>query len=306
MSWETYYSYISERIPVLPNNSCDRYCNNASTNKFQCGSLTNSSIWAKYDLDGACPAEHVYVKEIKKCMYKYAGFQKSCVSPAINYIYDGSISWSSLLKILEQLNILRLYVSIDFAENVVINSSWECDIKTTLKPSGFGSSYNRPTYLTWNSSKRYMIFHGCLRERFILGNHLNHLCITNPINKYSISSEDYNTSSYINAIDPQIQFCPTKWFDLNGRCYRVSDERKTIEEARRSCITISNNDKSHLWSYDDHDDDEDVHDLSAGSIVQYSSPWQARVGFFLLDTIPENGKYLSYCLNNLSVNSFVS
>jgi hypothetical protein len=279
----------SQFITTLSNNSCNLYCNNSSTNKFQCGSLTDPRIWAVYNLHGACPNEFVYIKELQKCMYTYKYSWDACSSPAISYVYDGSVTWDIFLKMIERLNLKQSYVSIDFATNVVVNSSWKCSLLRT-STVGLYLPYVRPSYTSWYSKTRYMLSDGCLTERTGSGGYLTNLCITNPINKYSLASADNNNSSYIIAIDSQIKFCPANWFDLNGRCYSMSDERKTIEDARNSCITISKNDQSHFWSYDD----DQVSDFAAGDIVQYIAPWQARLGFFLLDTVPENGNLFEF------------
>jgi hypothetical protein len=128
------------------------------------------------------------------------------------------------------------------------------------------------------------------------------------LNKYSLSSDDETNTTYIPPASPQLKYCPTHWFDLNGRCYRMSDEPKTIRDARNSCITISETQlnktaKSQLWTDDDddyggissyYDDDDQLNDFPEGEIVQYTSEWQTRLGFFLLDTIPDTGNESRY------------
>jgi hypothetical protein len=291
-------------LTILPNTSCDRYCNNTSedskiNNKFQCGSLTDPRIWAIYDLNGTCPTDFVYIQELKKCLYTYKGSWSSCALPSKSYVYDGSITWNSFLKIIDRLKLNEFLVSIDFDADIIVNSTWKCPSTSTDElNSYFSRSYS--SYYGWNLTKSYILNNGCLLERSsssYLYRYLYRLCITKPLNKYSSDDDENNSIYIINYIDPLIKFCPINWLDLNGRCYRMSDEPKTIQNAKDSCITISEketnkNDKSHSWSneYDDDADDDQLNDSPKGNIVQYTSEWQARLGFFLLDTVSENGK----------------
>ncbi len=292
-------------LTILPNTSCNRYCNNTSTgsnvnNKFQCGSTTDARIWAIYDLNGTCPADFVYIKELKKCLYAYKSFWSSCTLPAKSFVYDDTMTWNSFLKMIDTLKLNQTLVIIDFDSDVVVNSSWKCPSTTSdISSAYYSRSYS--SYYSWNSNTRYILDNGCLRENSqstYSHRYSTRLCITNSLNKYSSSADEETNSTYITAIIPQIKFCPTRWFDLNGLCYRMSDERKTIRDARNSCITISKNestknDKSPLWSSDDYDDDNDedqLNDSPKGDIVQYTTEWQTRLGFFLLDTISESGK----------------
>lgn len=81
----------------------------------------------------------------------------------------------------------------------------------------------------------------------------------------------------------------------------MSSKRKSIQDAKSSCIDISkaiitrnNAVIAQPESNDDDDDDESDDQLNftpKGDIVQYTSPWQARLGFFLLDKISASGKY---------------
>jgi len=292
-------------LTILPNTSCDRYCNNTSddskiNNKFQCGSLTDPRIWAIYDLNGTCPSDFVYIQELKKCLYIYKGSWSSCTLPSKSYVYDGSITWNSFLKIIDRLKLNDSFVTIDFDDNVVVNSTWKCSSTSTVESDSYFSR-STSSYYTWNFSKSYLLYNGCLHERSsssYLYRYSYRLCIVNPLNKYSSNDNENNSTYIITSIDPQIKFCPTNWLDINGRCYRMSDEPKTIQNAKDSCITISKketikNDKSYLWSNEDEDDDNDDDQLNEspkGNIVQYTSEWQSRLGFFLLDTVPDNGK----------------
>jgi hypothetical protein len=94
----------------------------------------------------------------------------------------------------------------------------------------------------------------------------------------------------------------------------MSDEKKSMRNARNSCITISESQtnktsKSHIWTSDDDDDDDfdsysnvggdyfvddQLDDSPKGEVVQYTSEWQIRLGFFLLDTIPDTGNAFCY------------
>jgi hypothetical protein len=298
--------YHALNTTILPNNSCNRYCNNTSEeslseHKFQCGSLNDTRIRAVYDLNGTCPADSVYIKELKKCMSSYRSFWSSCTPPSKTFVYDKSITWSIFLKTIDTLQLNASIVSVDFDEDITVNSSWKCpsNISSTV---GTYYSYSHLTYSGYSSNIRYILDEGCLRESSYSSyahRYSHRLCMTNPLNKYSTSDDDDDdekNSTYISSTDPQIKFCPPDWFDLNERCYRMSDERKTIQDARQSCISISTesskNDKSQSWLYYDNDEDEDSQLTIApkGDIVQYTSQWQTRLGFFLLDTISENGK----------------
>ncbi|CAF1026064.1 unnamed protein product [Rotaria sordida] len=296
LSQQSYLTFTSSRyLTILPNNSCNRYCDNTLDNskieqKFQCGSSTNRRIWAIYDLNGSCPINYVYIKELQKCVYAYKTFWSSCITPSKVYIYDGNITWNIFLKIIEKLNLNKSIVTIDFDDDITIDSSWKC-------PSGtIDRTYS--SYSSLNYNTRYVLDNGCLRIRSYtsyIDRFSYRLCITNPINKYSISdNENENELPFLTSFYTQIKFCPTNWFDLNGRCYRMSNEPKTIQDARNSCITIStsesnNNDKAHFWFIDDDDNDNnEVHDSPKSNIASYTSHWQARLGFFLLDKPPDN------------------
>ncbi|CAF0983844.1 unnamed protein product [Adineta steineri] len=299
--WKMFHQTF-EYLSSVPNTSCNRYCNNTfahsdAQHQFQCGSLTDPSIWAIYDLRSACPSDFTYVTEIKKCMYIYKTSWFTCPPPSKSYVYDGSIKWNIFLKVIEKLKLKNLSVVIEFHEDFVINPSLKCQ-NTSSSSSSISSAYSRHSYLNsyrWNVNNRYILENGCLRE-YIYSSFANRLCISESINKYSSSYDDGNSSIYISDMEPQTKYCPSSWFDLNGRCYRISEERKTIQDARISCINISENivntnDQSHLASYDENDFDEDqLNNFPKGDIVQYTSQWQTRLGFFLLDTLSESEK----------------
>jgi hypothetical protein len=297
----------------LPNSSCDLYCNNTFEGsktdlKYQCGSLNNSQIWAIYDLNGSCPMNFIYIKELKKCIHTFKNFWNSCTPPSTNFIYDGSLNWKDFLKVIGRLQLNTSAVTIDFDEDVIIDQSWKCFTSTTSNVWGSYYSQRRSTLYGWSSNTRYILENGCLRDGSSTlasswsHRYSNRLCISNAINKFAQANDEDNNGTYISAINPQIKFCPTNWFDLNGRCYRMSDERKTIEQAKTSCINISITaetsiesnrfDRPKIWLIDSNGHvigGEELNDSPAGEIVEYVSQWQARLGFFLLDTDPDHG-----------------
>ena len=96
-------------LTILPNNNCDRYCDNTLVDsevkyKFKCGSSTDSRIWALYDLNVLCPVGSVYIEESKKCIFAYRAVPDACSLPSIEYVYHENVTWTSFMKIIEQLN----------------------------------------------------------------------------------------------------------------------------------------------------------------------------------------------------------
>ncbi|CAF1125765.1 unnamed protein product [Rotaria sp. Silwood1] len=299
-------------IKQLANSSCDHYCKNSYEGskidlKFQCGSLTNPQIWAIYELNGTCPINFIYMKELKKCIYAYKNFWNSCTPPSISFSFDESITWNNLLKIINKLNLNNSAVTIDFDDSVVIDRSWKCLSALTTTTTTTSSSYVWSSYLSrsrsslygWNSNTRYILEDGCLLETSYSSyshRYSYRLCVTDPVYRYSLTDNEDNNETYIAAVNPQIKYCPTNWFDLNGRCYRVSDERKTIEQARNSCISVSTTGSTtvgqpRIWLMDSSGNlivGNELNDSPKGDIVEYISEWQARLGFFLLDTDPDH------------------
>ncbi|CAF3964194.1 unnamed protein product [Rotaria sordida] len=292
-------------LTILSNNSCDRYCDNTLDDskvehKFQCGSSKDPRIWAVYDLNATCPIGSIYIKELKKCMSTYKGISNICPSPSINYIYNGNLTWNIFLKIIGKLNLTKSIVSIDFDNYVTIDSSWMCSTTTINTINSNLSNRNFSTY--------YVLDNGCLRVRsYSLSSHIlsNRLCITNPINENPLSYGTRFYSYYTLDSNRILPACPPQWLDINGHCYRISDDRKTIQEARNSCITLPKDDKYsfhlHIISVvDDYANKNDdmketigkyknhLIDIFKGEIAQYTLPWQARLGFFLLDTNASN------------------
>ena len=209
------------------------------------------------------------------------------------------MTWKAFLRMIDALELNETIVNIDFDDDITISSLWKCS-STSISTSTSRYSHSYYGYNSWHFNKRYILDHGCLKESTsLLTQSAYRLCITDPLTKYSSLTDNDDNSTIFNTINPQIKFCPTNWFDLNGRCYRISDQKKTIYDARNSCITLTESElnrakESNILVKDDDDDDDDEEDdmdeeqldqTPRGEIVQYTSEWQARLGFFLLDTI---------------------
>ena len=303
-------------IETLSNTSCDLYCNNTyegskTEQKFPCGSSKDPKIWAIYDLNGTCPINFIYIKEVKKCMHTYKYSWNSCTPPSTTFIYDGNITWDQLLKMINKLQLEKSSVAIEFDKSVVIDPSWKCSNSTSTSSlssvrwrSNFSRSRSSLNIL--DLTARYILKNGCLlKKSYLLYSHRysHRLCATDPINKYSITNNENNDKTYISVSNPRIKYCPTNWLDLNGRCYRISEERKTITEARMACINTSTSEldtfsKPRIWLIDSSGNIIGGNQLSnspKGEIVGYVSEWQARLGFFLLDTDPDHGMGIFNC-----------
>ncbi|CAF0946670.1 unnamed protein product [Rotaria sordida] len=317
-------------LTILPNNRCDRYCDNTLDDskvehKFQCGSLKDSRIWAIYNLNATCPIGSIYIKELKKCISIYKGFSNLCPSPSINYIYNGNLTWNIFLKTIRKLNLPKSIVSIDFDDYITIDPSWICPTTTTTTNTKDLNLSNR------NFSTYYVLDNGCLRvHSYSLNSHIlsNRLCIINPINENSLSYDTRIYSIYTLDSNTMMTICPPKWIDINHHCYRISDDHKTIQEARNSCITLPKVDKnspnpeiiSVNNDFTDTNDDKKaminkinnhLNDILKGEIAQYTSSWQARLGFFLLDTnasntVPKFESFSSFSLYMKDSSSLVS
>ena len=316
--------YHISTVKVLPDTSCDRHCqinsDGTKTNQtFRCGSLTNADIWAVYELNNSCPINFMYIKEMKRCVSTNTvlGF---CTSSSSSYKYDGTLPWTTLMQIINRLGLNESSVAIDFVDGYEVQNSWKCPAVTTMSTSFSSwqrhSPYSYPFYSAWSSSKTYILSNGCLKQSAYssyLHRFSTRLCVRRPLFSFTgdgSSSEDYDdddddaddsnkNSTFMVGVNPTIQFCPSSWFDLNGRCYRVSDERKTIAEARKSCITPSSSSlpkqpgASQVWVVGDDKnlvDADGINDAPTGELVQYGFDWQARLAFFLLDTDPDAGK----------------
>ncbi|CAM4740124.1 unnamed protein product [Rotaria magnacalcarata] len=323
-------------IQSLPSTACNLYCNNTFEGskislKYQCGSLNNSRIWAIYDINGTCPVDFVYILELKKCVSTKKFVYSSCDPPAASYVYDGTVTWDVFLKVIGKLELNGTTISMEFHEDVVVDRKWKCastlstttaesdiELKSYLGSSSYSSSNywsgavrnNEYSYsglnnwrrgsssYTWQTIYRYVLNKGCLLEvplTSFVGRYSHRLCTTDPVNKYSSKNSEAN-KTYMAFTNPQIKYCPTDWFDLNGRCYRISEEVKTIQQARSSCISVPQSrptaaSATRIWAVNSAGSavgGSELSDTAIGNIVKYVSEWQARLGFFLLDTDPDH------------------
>ncbi|CAM4914645.1 unnamed protein product [Rotaria socialis] len=284
-------------LTILPNNKCDRHCDNILgdsnvEHNFQCGSLTNQRIWAIYDLNYACPIDSVYVEEFQKCIFAENGFRSPCSSPSITYVYDGNITWNAFLRVIEKINLTKSMISINFNNNVTIDPSWKC-LNTT---NAYGPTQS--SIFPDNTKTSYILNNGCLTVRvysFYSYRLFDTLCIEDPLNKDSSLYKPTSDRSILSWNNFMKTYCPDNWFDLNGNCYRMSAEPKPIQEARASCIDkpkadlsesdediVLNDDNTQNKTKDEYKDY--MENIEKGDIVQYTSEWQARLGYYLLDT----------------------
>ncbi|CAF4155070.1 unnamed protein product, partial [Adineta steineri] len=296
---------------ILSNNTCDHYCDNTfgdskMEHRFKCGAKNDTRIWTVYDLgDATCSTHSVYVKELKECMSSKGTSSYSCPSSTIKYAYDGKIKWNDFLKIIDKLNLTKSTVKIDFDDDDIIDSKWKCSTEySNSYYSGFSS------YSSYSGHQAYTLSDGCLRsQRYTTYQYLslNQLCVTSSKSDDSLSIYGSRLSIYRTSINQMSSGCPINWLDLNKYCYRISDTSKTIQEAKYSCIavaqselneeyddiTVSTDDDEYSDGYHDADDmaieendktNNFTKELHRGEVVQYSSQWQGRLGFFLLDT----------------------
>ncbi|CAM4762601.1 unnamed protein product [Rotaria magnacalcarata] len=286
-------------LTILPNNKCDRHCDNILgdsnvEHNFQCGSLSNQRIWAIYDLNYPCLIGSVYIEELQKCVSVEKSTLTFCSSPSIKYMYDGNITWNAFLKVIEKLNLTKSMVSINFDNNATIDSSWKCSNTTHFDGSTRSSSfYDNPKTI-------YILSSGCLIVTpYFYSSYrpFDTLCVEDPLNKDSLPYNSMLYESVLSDMDFMKFYCPTDWFDLNRNCYRMSTESKSIQKARTSCINkrkadLSENDEDIVLNDDDgaiRNETNDEHkksmeNIENGEIVQYTSGWQARLGYYLLDT----------------------
>ncbi|CAF3363218.1 unnamed protein product [Rotaria sp. Silwood2] len=290
-------------LTILSNDNCDRYCDNILIDskiqeKFTCGSLKDSHIWSIYNLNSICPIGSIYIQEFEKCISIYKGISNSCPLPSMNYIYNGNPTWNIFLKAIRKLNLTKTILSIDFNDNFTIDSSWLCSTNNnTINSNDFNKNY----------STSYILDSGCLRIRS--SSHLlsTHLCMTNSLTKESLSDNIRGCSSYPLYTQENIDICPDSWFDINTDCYQISDRRKTIQETRNNCggfLEIPNGYPEILKkviNFFIHEDNDSlmkgmfqkinaVIDIFHDEVVQYTSKWQVRLGFFILDTNASNAE----------------
>jgi hypothetical protein len=291
-------------LTILPNNTCDRYCNNTfgdsdSHPQFQCGSKNDSRIWVLYDLTDLCPIDFAYINELNECMHSYSSRWSSCPSSSKTYVYDGKITWNTFLKMIDKLNLTKSIVVINFGADIVIDPAWKC-------LTGYSNSSDNKTFYGISSRTVHVLDNGCLRlqkDSWYSSGPSSRLCITYSTSAISLSEDTKRYFTSKSPISQMLYGCPMNWLDLNKRCYRISDTSKTIQEGRNSCIALSQSgptekheDITEYITNEIYDDDDDymtkesndqirdsISEFHSGEVVQYSSPWQGRLGFFLLD-----------------------
>lgn len=303
------------KIVKLPNDTCDSLCHDnfgtsANLNGFHCGSTSNSNIVAIYTLNGSCLSGFHYVKELKKCIRPHKAYW-GCPSSSYSYVYGGEVTWNVFLEIISKLGLNDTTVNIDFRNDITVQRSWKCDTsntypwRTTTDRWGSYFSSTRASYYRSRSNISYVLNNGCIRETLSTYSlmYFYRLCAVNPFNRDLPDDGDDDDSTYVASVNPNIDYCPPYWFDLNGRCYRMSDKKKSIKSAQHACI--DDNDKNPFkdsqrgitWMTESKDSalkENSVNTVTQGKLVQYTSEWQARLGFFLLHTTPAVGKTLKY------------
>ncbi|CAM4808312.1 unnamed protein product [Rotaria magnacalcarata] len=290
-------------LTILSTDKCDLHCKNIVTNSkvehpFTCGSSTDQRIWAVYNLTDLCPTDSVYIKDLKHCMFANTDIFYSCPSPSVKYVYNGDLTWNTFLKVIKKFNLTKSIVSVDFDDAVIIDSSWKCPTNKT--DNIIKSNISDTNYFQQSSSANYVLDNGCLRKStYSVSSQMpvNYLCLTYPINKKSPLDDEAHLLGSYRYISRARVVCPPNWFDLNGQCYRMSNEPRKIQEAKNSCFNISESEeKENLGQIDrlllDTEEKNElvkefkkfISDYLKGEIVQYTSRWQARLGFYLLDT----------------------
>lgn len=238
-----------------------------------------------------------------------------CPSDAKIYAYDGNIEWSKLLHIIERLNLTTSYIRINFDDGIDIDPAWRCSSNTTTKTTTTTRSWH---YYYSYSKTYYLLSNGCLSTELHPSwsyRLFESLCATYRIKDYSSTENTASFSIYMPSTKTVFENCPANWLDVNKFCYRISNVQKTMQEAKASCITLSaiessqkyqgnliymiDSENDTLNNYDGDDDDsyngkglmekskeyikEYLFNMYFGEVVQYTSPFQARLGFFLLD-----------------------
>ncbi|CAF3791152.1 unnamed protein product [Rotaria sordida] len=285
-------------LTILSNDNCDRYCDNILIDskiqeKFPCGSLKDSHIWSIYNLNPICQIGSIYIKEFEKCISIYKGISNSCPLPSINYIYNGNPTWNIFLKAIGKLNLTKTILSIDFNDNITIDSSWLCSTNNNTINSNDSNK---------NYSTSYILDSGCLRIRSSSHILSTRLCMTNSLNNSLLFDDRKWYLADISVLDKNEFNCPLNWLNINADCYYISNEPETIQEAMNTCIiesimgkkfsafSMMPNDTNYtVVNLDDKKTMIIKHknsliDTLDGEIAQYMLPWEVRLGFFLLDT----------------------
>ncbi|CAF3871152.1 unnamed protein product [Rotaria sordida] len=268
----------THHLTILSNNSCDRYCDNIFINskiqqKFICGSLKDSRIWTIYNLNAICPIGSIYIKEFEKCILKYKGISNSCPSPSMNYIYNGNPTWNIFLKSIRKLNITKSILSIDFTDNITINSLWLCSTNNnTINSNIVNKNYNTS----------YILDNGCLRIHSTSSNsHIlsTRLCMTNRLNN-SLFNDNRSYSIDVSVLDENVSIQ-----EVMDTCIIES----TLEKNSSTFTMMSIDTNYTVVNLDDKNKTIIKHknpliDTLEDEIAQYMLPWEVRLGFFLLDT----------------------
>lgn len=300
-------------LTPLPNTSCDLYCDNSFNqsileHKFKCGSKINSRIRAVYDLADLCPDGFIYIKELQGYMTSYHGDKRNlCSSGTEIYKYDRKVAWQELLNIVERLKLTKSAIRMDFDDGIDIDPSWKCPSSTTTSTtysSYFDDEDYSSDYITY-----YVLSNGCLHAESHKSwpyRSMNRLCIIYRTEMISLTDGTDSLWRYHSSISRLFDGCPENWFDLNLHCYRVSNTPKTIQEASNSCVTLSEYESIQKYqevlefvNNTQHSNDdgslyqnkaeimekikEYLYKMHFGEIAQYTSSFQDRLGFFLLD-----------------------
>ncbi|CAF3940814.1 unnamed protein product, partial [Rotaria sp. Silwood1] len=187
-------------------------------------------------------------------------------------------------------------------DDITIDSSWMCSTTSTTHKINANLSNTSPS--NSNFSTNYVLHSGCLRiSSHSLHSHIiaNRLCIANPLN--DDLSSNYSVSDQYYEFDFAQNFpkCLPQWLDINTNCYRMLNNRKTIQEARNICVDLSEAEKNRIQQTElrlnvaedngNYINKESIPkimnftmDFFQGEIAHYTSQWQTRLGFFLLDT----------------------
>ncbi|UJR19626.1 hypothetical protein I4U23_022760 [Adineta vaga] len=290
-------------LTVLSNNTCNMYCDNifgdsSSEYKFKCGSKNDTHIWAVYGLDDICPANSVYVKELKGCMHLSRIWWDTCEPKGKTYIFDGRIAWNSFLGIINSLLSRDSSIQVTFINASIVNPLWIC---SSDRLNYFPRKDADVDIVTCPYNK---LKNGCLRRIEYSDESSYQLCITYSTGANPTSVRLGYSRSYTYSTKYTQHQCPMNWLDLNNNY-----TSKTIQEAKASCNTDATENDYVINKAEEISDAKDEHHnkLHEDEVVRYSAQWQVRLGFFLLDTNISNSNVSTRSdLNNThsSINEF--